>query len=355
MDKYGIDDHKLHYHVQRVNKWLNGEIIAPIYMEISPSGACNHRCVFCALDFMKYKPVFLETVQLKTRLSELAKIGLKSVMFAGEGEPLLHKDTCEIANHCAKEHLDIAFTTNGVLLAEEIIEQLLPVTSWIKVSCNAGTAKTYAGLHRCPENDFETVFNNLERAVQIRTAKNVTCTLGLQMLLLPENCNEVMELALRCKDIGLDYLVIKPYSQHPDSKTTRYKEIVYSDLSPTLEKVMEISSDTFTVIHRKTSMDNWDMQQHAYDNCLALPFWSYLDANGNIHGCSMHMKNEHFYYGNIYEESIEAIWFGEKRRRSLEWVDKHLDPQSCRVNCRMDKINRYLWALNNPPAHKNFI
>ena len=52
MDKYRIDSHKLVYHVSRVNGWLNGENIYPIYAEISPSGACNHRCSYCALDFM---------------------------------------------------------------------------------------------------------------------------------------------------------------------------------------------------------------------------------------------------------------------------------------------------------------
>ncbi|HAB51888.1 MAG TPA: radical SAM protein, partial [Ignavibacteriales bacterium] len=51
MDKYRIDSHKLMYHVSRINDWLEGKIIYPIYAEISPSGACNHRCTYCALDF----------------------------------------------------------------------------------------------------------------------------------------------------------------------------------------------------------------------------------------------------------------------------------------------------------------
>lgn len=52
MDKYRIDSHKLIYHVSRVNDWLNGKLIYPIYMEISPIGSCNHRCIFCAYDFI---------------------------------------------------------------------------------------------------------------------------------------------------------------------------------------------------------------------------------------------------------------------------------------------------------------
>ena len=62
MDKFRIDSHKLIYHIPRVNDWLKGKIIYPIYMEISPSGACNQRCIYCDLDFMEYKTRYLDTV-----------------------------------------------------------------------------------------------------------------------------------------------------------------------------------------------------------------------------------------------------------------------------------------------------
>ena len=56
MDKYRIDSHKLIYHVDRVHAWQQGENVYPIYMEISPAGTCNHRCTFCALDYMECLP-----------------------------------------------------------------------------------------------------------------------------------------------------------------------------------------------------------------------------------------------------------------------------------------------------------
>jgi len=92
MDKFRIDSHKLIYHVNRVNDWIEGKNIYPIYMEVSPSGACNYRCVYCGLDFMEYKPRYLDTDIFKMRISELGTLGLKSIMYAGEGEPFLHKD-----------------------------------------------------------------------------------------------------------------------------------------------------------------------------------------------------------------------------------------------------------------------
>ena len=72
-------------------------------------------------------------------------------------------------------------------------------------------------------------------------------------------------------------------------------------------------------------------------------------------GCSVYLGDERFFYGNIYEQSFQEIWEGQKRLNSLRWVENELDASQCRVNCRMDEINRYLWDLKATPAHVNFI
>ena len=71
-DKYGIESHKLAYHPQRVSAileagddWEKSKKIYPIYMELSPIGACNHRCTFCAVDYLGYNPVKLDFYIMK--------------------------------------------------------------------------------------------------------------------------------------------------------------------------------------------------------------------------------------------------------------------------------------------------
>jgi len=34
-------------------------------MEMSPSGACNHRCLYCGLGFMGYKPNYLKRATIR--------------------------------------------------------------------------------------------------------------------------------------------------------------------------------------------------------------------------------------------------------------------------------------------------
>jgi hypothetical protein len=67
------------------------------------------------------------------------------------------------------------------------------------------------------------------------------------------------------------------------------------------------------------------------------------------------LSDDKFCYGNIYNNSFEEIWEGDKRKESYEYIQNELDINNCRVNCRMDDINRYLWSLKNPNAHVNFI
>ncbi len=355
MDKFRIDSHKLLYHIPRVNKWLQGKNIYPVYMEISPSGACNHRCTFCGLDFMEYKSRYLDANVLMERITEMRKLGLKSIMYAGEGEPFLHKRMVEIISQTKKSGIDVATTTNAVLFNKSRAGAVLGDMEWIKVSINAGTAETYSAVHNTKAADFDRVIENMSVASKIRRDNNYNCTLGMQMLLLPENTLEAAALSRIARDIGMDYLVIKPYSQHLLSKTSRYRDIQYGDHIHLAKELAKFNTDRFSVIFRTQTMKKWDEGKRNYKRCLALPFWSYMDAGGSIWGCSVYLGDSRFYYGNIYDSSFKDIWEGEKRQKSLHWMQEELDTTQCRINCRMDEINRYLWELKHPPAHVNFI
>ncbi len=354
-DEFRIDSHKLLFHPQRVAKWQQGETIYPIYMEISPAGACNHRCTFCALDYMEYRPHFLATDMLTERLSEMGRLGVKSIMYGGEGEPLLHRDIAAIINHTKLSGIDVALTTNGVLLSGELMQKIAASMSWIKVSLNAGTAATYAAVHRTKEADFDRVIGNLAAATRHLKETGLNCTIGAQMILLPENAAEVEQLAATCREIGLRYLVVKPYSQHHKSITHAYEEFDYTPYLAMMERLAGFNDKEFSVIFRANTMQKMHRIRRGYERCLALPFWSYVDSDGCVWGCSAFLGDERFRYGNLHEETFAAIWNGEQRRRSLQMVATELDPEDCRMNCRMDEINLYLWELTHPAAHVNFI
>ena len=85
-DKYSIDSHKLIYHPEiyqwssAKDDWEKLKKVYPIYVEISPYGGCNHRCTFCALDYMGYENIGIEFEILKKTIGEMGAKGVKSVM-----------------------------------------------------------------------------------------------------------------------------------------------------------------------------------------------------------------------------------------------------------------------------------
>lgn len=172
MEQIHMDTHKLLFHPQRVVQWLNGKSIYPIEVEIGLSGACNHRCVFCAVDYIGYQAHFMNETVLLKNLRILADKGLKSVIFSGEGEPLLNKNAVRIFNETKKMGIDIALATNGVLFTKDKLEECLESFSWIRFSIAAGTAETYEKIQTAKSGDFNRVLQNLRDAVAIKRRNN---------------------------------------------------------------------------------------------------------------------------------------------------------------------------------------
>lgn len=354
-DNYRIDSHKLIYHVGRVNQWLNGESIYPIYMEIGPVGRCNHRCIFCAFDYLKYSGPSIDTEALKRALADAARHGVKSVMYAGEGEPLVHKDIAGLVPFTKSLGIDVAVTTNGVLFDKDMASRCLGALSWIRVSFNAGTKETYAKVHRCNPDDFDRVVASLKQAVELKAKHGYACTIGVQILLLPQNQHEVPTLAALMKKIGVDYLTVKPFSKHPMSYCDIDPNFKYTDLLSLSEELASFSDDRFRVIFRSHAMTKRETGDRPYRHCLSLRFWAYIDASGNVYGCSAYLGNQDFCYGNIYKQTFSEIWEGERHKAMLHMAEQELDTSQCREICRLDDINTYLWELKHPSPHVNFI
>ena len=353
VDIFRIDSHKLMYHVDRVSNWLKGRDVFPIYVEVGLFGGCNHRCIFCAFDFLRYKPVILEKQYIKRFVFQAAKKGVKAILYSGEGEPLMHKDAADIISYTKKNGIEVALVTNGVMLNKEISKKVLENLSWIKVSLDAGTKNTYALIHGTTKEDFNIVLNNLKQAVKIKKRNKYSCSIGVQSLLIPQNIKEMENLAEILKDIGVDYLVIKPYCLHNLSKNKIGFSLKLKNLHFLEEKLEGYSDNAFRVILRKNAISKFDKPK-LYDACLGLSFAAHVSADGEVYPCNAFVGMKKYSYGNIKEDGILDIWLGTRRKIIIDRF-KQMDVNKCRGACRFDEINRYLWDIKHPGPHVNFI
>lgn len=353
MDEWQIDGGKLHLHPAWAAQWLEATTwekakkLYPLYWEITTSAACNHRCTFCSTDAIGYPAILMDEKVLIPKIASAHQHGVKSVMFGGTGEPLTHKKMSLITSMIADFGMDVAFTTNGVLL-----NKLAPIDkcTWIKVSLNAGTRDSYAEIHRTDAKDWDKVWANIRDAVK----RKGNCTIGVQCVVLPENAYDMKNLAAMCIDAGVDYLVLKPYSQATFMLSHKYENIDYAAMREYLQEVAKISTPTFKVIYRGNAINEEIGKKHSYDKCRATPSaWVYSMADGRVFTCSAHLLDERFCIGNLNENTFQEIWEGEKRRENWQMMQE-FDIKKCRLNCRMNSSNKYLHQITHQ-AHVNFI
>lgn len=270
-DDLRMDSHKLIFHPQRLSDWLDGQDIYPLTVEISPSGACNHRCIFCGLDYLGYQPRWLDKDLIIACLEQMQTKGVKAVVMAGEGEPLLNPATPAIINHARQIGLDVGMSTNGVLFTRAIAQECLPSLSWIRFSVNASNEEMYKKVHWGRDGDFARVLHNLAEAVAIKRGQGLSTTIGVQLVLLSENHENLLEFAAQLKTIGVDYFSIKPYSQHPQSHSRVDEDIKYAGYLDLEEQLVKISSPDYMVIFRAASMRKLE-KSRGYERCLGIPF-----------------------------------------------------------------------------------
>ncbi len=345
-----IDNHKLMYHPERVAEWLKEKDCYPIYVEIGLTNLCNHKCIFCGLDWARGKET-LETKLLLKTLADLARHKIKSICYSGAGEPLLHKDFSLFVKKTKESGIDVSFSTNGVLFDETKAKETLPYASWIRFSIDAASPETHSKIHRCSEKDFSSILNNLHKATELKKINRYNATLGVQFILLKENAHELLKSVQLYKDIGADNLQIKPYSHHPLSSNDF--SVNYSQYLHLKEELEKFNSDKFKVFFRKDTLQRIK-EGATYDYCYGLPFFTVINEKGDVQPCLLFYDYPEFSYGNLYKQSFSEIWRGEKRKEILKKLNQK-GVKECRKGCRLDANNKYLYRLKNPESHDNFI
>ena len=358
-DEYLMDGHKLLWHLDRVTDWSNGNRIPPLHIDVGLSKGCNIKCEYCfgvlqGNFYKKGSEVYFPREPLLRYMRDAGEIGIRSMALIGEGEPLLNPNVYDAIVEGKKAGVDMALGTNGILFDTGIKgEESLEYLSWIRFNISAATDEAYRKIHR--SKDFETAVEKIKFCVNIKRKKNLDITIGLQMVLTPNNVYQAVPLAKLGKNIGVDYFVIKQCSDSVESALGVHKKLdEYKDFKDILQEAESISSDGYNVIVKWKKVMNEG--ERNYEQCLGVPFLLYSSGNGRLYPCGMFfdIQEEKYRMGDLVNQSFKEIYESDRYWEVVKKV-KEIDVRKCYSNCRTHCINEFVWKLKHPPEHVNFV
>lgn len=358
-DNYLMDGHKLIWHLDRVKDWNEGKRIAPLHIDVGLSKGCNIRCQYCfgALQGNSYQKgagIYFPREALLRYVREAGEIGVRSMALIGEGEPLLNPHVYEAMVEGARCGVDMSLGSNGLLLdtgrnGERALEHL----KWIRFNISAASAEAYARIHG--SDDFEIACEKIRFCVAYKKKQNLPVTVGLQMVLIPGNVDQLVPLARLGAELGVDYLVIKQCSDTIDNDLKVYNQFnEYATFSEVLAQAESLSNSDYQVIVKWGKITN--NGKRGYQQCLGAPFLLYSSGDGRLYPCGMFFDREEETYrlGDLTTHSFKQIIESPRYWEVMDRVAR-LDVRDCYSNCRTHAINEFAWKLKHPPEHVNFV
>ena len=366
-EKIILDGHKLAWHKERVEAWLKGERIAPITIDIALTKKCTYHCLYCFAQLQKNIERELSKEVIFRFLDDCKDIGVKAISFVSDGESTCSPYLYEAIKKGKKNGLDIALGTNGYLLDDNKLEEILPCLTYLRFNISAGDPKGYSKIHGVPEKCFYKVINTIKKAVKIKKKNGLSVTIGLQMVLMPQFKDQILPFAKLGKSLGVDYAVIKHCSDD-ENKTLGVDYEKYFDLIDLLKEAEKLSDENYLVKAKWSKI--LSKGERKYKQCFGPPFMLQISGNGLVAPCGAFFSEKYkkFHIGNIIDTPFKEIFQSERYWEVMSYLaSENFDARKmCAKLCLQEKINEYLWALKKgeieleepkgePPLHLNFI
>lgn len=367
MTKLILDGHKLLWHQDRIKAWARGERIAPITMDCSLTRRCTYRCVYCYGQLQENDETKMTKDVIFRFLDDAAQIGVKAISFVSDGESTCSPYLYDAISKGKNNGLDIALGTNGYLLKDERLEEILLALTYLRFNISAADADNYSKIMGCKSQAFDKVTATIKKCVAIKKENNLAVTLGIQMVLLPEFRDQIIPFAKMGKNLGVDYAIIKHCSDDEEgSLGVNYSK--YFELKDILKQAEKLSTDSYLVKVKWSKILSGGKRK--YIQCFGPPFIIQLSGSGLVAPCGMlfNSKYEKYHIGNITEKSFKEIFESKRYWEVMDLIaTEEFDARTmCGALCLQHKVNEFLWDLKkgtvalsdpegDPPMHINFI
>ncbi len=363
-----LDGTKIAWHQDRIEAWERGEKIAPITIDMALTRACNFACHYCYAMLQENDRKVINKKVIFDFLEDCAEIGVKGISLVSDGESTISPAFVDAVRKGSELGISMACGTNGFVLNDRKLEDVLPHLTYLRINISAGESKRYAEIMGVKEHWFERVCENIRAMMRIKQRDKLPVTIGLQMVLMPEYADQIMPLARLGKELRPDYLVIKHCSDDEDgSLGVNYD--AYEKLHATLHEAEALSDESYKVVVKWSKIQAG--AKRTYQRCYGPPFMLQISGSGLVAPCGMLFNERYkkFHIGNICEQRFRDIWASD-----AYWdVVNHLASPDfnaqtmCGTLCLQHKVNEFLDSYQKgqvalpsldgqrAPMHLNFV
>lgn len=271
----------------------------PAFVSIEPANFCQLHCPECHVGQNKVNGKNSKDVLTVTnfqRILDQIKSSAHTIQFYFQGEPLLNKDLPEMIKLAHDAGLYTIVSTNALALTQLLAEQLMQSgLSRIIVSIDGMAEESY-GAYRQGGN----LHKALDGLMYLRQAKDQTGSrthIELQSLRLRTNEHEWAAMKRQYKVMGADSLTLKTAQLYDYEKG--------HPLMPTNERYSR---------YKKGEDGKYHLKCKPSRSCRRLWMGCVITVTGEVLPCC-YDKAGHYSFGNIFQDTLAAIYHGEKANR----------------------------------------
>ena len=362
-----LDGTKLAWHLDRVRAWERGERIAPITVDMALTRACNYGCHFCYAMLQENERSRITQGVIRDFLDDAAEIGVRGVSLVSDGESTISPVFVDAVTQGAARGLSMACGTNGFVLTESKLEQVLPHLTYLRINISAGEPARYAEIMGVKEDWFHRVCDNIRSMVAIKKRDGLPVTIGMQMVLMPQYRDQILPLARLGRQLRPDYLVIKHCSDDEDG-SLGVDYAAYPALHEELRLAEALSDDEYSVQVKWSKIRTGD--KRSYKRCYGPPFMLQVSGSGLVAPCGMlfNQRYEKLHIGNICERRFRDIFDSDRYWEVMRYLasPRFNAQKMCGSLCLQHKVNETLDSMKkgrlplaepagSPPPHENFV
>jgi len=326
------------------NNISHRHLTAPLTVLWDITYACNLKCEHCLAAARNKLPNELTLLEVKNVIDQLSEMKVFNICFLG-GEPLMRKDFIEILEYATKSKIGISFSTNGILINNQMIKALEKTDVFKAQVSLDGLEKTHNKI-RGVNFSFQAVIQAIKKLTESGIRVEVSTTVNKLNLL---ELDDLIQLSI---SLGAKSFKAIPFMPVGRGNNAKYLSLSPEEMKNYVTKIHYLKKKYGKQIFIHTEETySWLLDKppepSIFDsytknlNCAAGTSQVVISSDGLVFPCPF-LHN--FIAGNLRNESFRQIWeeseillkFREIKREDLKGKCRECKyiPLRCKGGCR---------------------